>query len=252
MSKRQDLIGKKFGFLKVIDRDNDYISPKGVHYSKFKCKCDCGNIKSIIGSSLLSGCTKSCGCLVKKIVSENQRKKRSCNKYDLSGEYGIGYTSNTNESFYFDLEDYDKIKKYYWLKDSNGYLVSTREKIVYKMHRLIMDCTDSKIFVDHINHNTLDNRKCNLRMASQKQNCWNRFYGKNKQNLHTGVTYITKENAYRTKVSIDNKNYWGYFRVNKYGDEAYKLACEWVEKKDLELKGEFSIYYNHNIDEIKD
>lgn len=241
--KALNLTNKKFGRLTVlykIENSNPI---------KWHCKCDCGNEKDIVATSLNNGYTKSCGCLKKESTSKRFKKY---NSFILSGEYGIGYASNTNNEFYFDLEDYDKIKKYYWLKDSNGYLVSTREKIVYKMHRLIMDCTDSKIFVDHINHNTLDNRKCNLRMASQKQNCWNRFYGKNKQNLHTGVTYITKENAYRTKVSIDNKNYWGYFRVNKYGDEAYKLACEWVEKKDLELKGEFSIYYNHNIDEIKD
>ena len=37
------------------------------------------------------------------------------NKYDLSGEYGIGWTSNTNQEFYFDLEDYDKIKDYCWI-----------------------------------------------------------------------------------------------------------------------------------------
>ena len=33
------------------------------------------------------------------------------NTYDLSGEYGIGYTSK-GEEFYFDLDDYDKIKDY--------------------------------------------------------------------------------------------------------------------------------------------
>ena len=34
------------------------------------------------------------------------------NRYDLSGEYGIGWTTNTNHVFYFDLEDYEKIKDY--------------------------------------------------------------------------------------------------------------------------------------------
>ena len=36
------------------------------------------------------------------------------NKYDLSGEYGIGWTHNTEHEFYFDLEDYDIIKYYCW------------------------------------------------------------------------------------------------------------------------------------------
>ena len=49
------------------------------------------------------------------------RKKH--NKYDLSGEYGIVYTSN-GEEYWFDKEDYDKIKDYYWRKDPHGYLRS--------------------------------------------------------------------------------------------------------------------------------
>lgn len=36
--------------------------------------------------------------------------KHKTNTYDLTGEYGIGYTSSGDE-FWFDLEDYDKIKK---------------------------------------------------------------------------------------------------------------------------------------------
>ena len=35
------------------------------------------------------------------------------NTYDLSGEYGIGY-SNSGKEFYFDLDDYDLIKEIYY------------------------------------------------------------------------------------------------------------------------------------------
>ena len=43
------------------------------------------------------------------------------NTYDLTGEYGIGYTSK-DEEFYFDLEDYDKIKDYCWRITMQGYV----------------------------------------------------------------------------------------------------------------------------------
>ena len=33
--------------------------------------------------------------------------------YDLTGDYGIGYTKEGDE-FWFDKEDYEKIKKYIW------------------------------------------------------------------------------------------------------------------------------------------
>ena len=52
--------------------------------------------------------------------------KRKYNRYDLeSQEYGIGWTSNTNEEFWFDKEDYDKIKNYCWNYHKNkhgGYI----------------------------------------------------------------------------------------------------------------------------------
>ena len=57
----------------------------------------------------------SCGCMLHDIKG---------NKYDLNREYGIGWTSNTNQEFYFDLEDYDKIKNYTWLETDSGYIAS--------------------------------------------------------------------------------------------------------------------------------
>lgn len=56
-----DLVGKKFGKLLVLERDNS--KPKG-HQQKvyWICECECGNIISVDGTHLKSGHTKSCGC----------------------------------------------------------------------------------------------------------------------------------------------------------------------------------------------
>ena len=62
-----NLIGKRFGRLMVYDREWDKGDKKG---SYWKCKCDCGNEKSIAGSALKSGATQSCGCLNKEINSQ--------------------------------------------------------------------------------------------------------------------------------------------------------------------------------------
>ena len=83
---------------------------------RWVCQCSCSTSKTIevTGSRLRSGETRSCGCLQKELARKRVEKE---NKYDLiSCDYGIGYTTNTNEPFYFDLEDYDKIKKYHWQK----------------------------------------------------------------------------------------------------------------------------------------
>lgn len=62
MPKLEDLTGKKFNHLKVIERD---LTAKR---TKWICQCDCGRIKSIDACHLKSGATTSCGCEHKKIV----------------------------------------------------------------------------------------------------------------------------------------------------------------------------------------
>jgi hypothetical protein len=64
--KNKTLIGKKFGNLEVISRQTS-IKTKNASSSTWKCKCDCGNLKIIRGSSLRGGKTKSCGCLIYKL-----------------------------------------------------------------------------------------------------------------------------------------------------------------------------------------
>ena len=62
---------------------------------------------------------KSCGCLQKESEIKNGKRNHKTNVYDLNGEYGIGWTFNTNKMFYFDLTDYDLIKNYCWFEHCN-------------------------------------------------------------------------------------------------------------------------------------
>ena len=112
MGRLVDLTGQKFGRLTVIERADEYVSPKGQRHIRWFCKCDCGNYVTVKGNHLKSGNTKSCGCLDSEIVSKRNKDNKKFNEYNLSGEYGIGYTAK-GEEFYFDLEDYYKIKDYY-------------------------------------------------------------------------------------------------------------------------------------------
>ena len=63
MSKLIDLTGQKFGWLTVIERAEDYITPAGRRLVAWKCRCECGNIISALSSNLTSGNTSSCGCI---------------------------------------------------------------------------------------------------------------------------------------------------------------------------------------------
>ena len=81
MSKINDLTGKKFGKLTVIK----YYGSNKYKRALWLCKCDCGNIKVIVGNSLISGLTISCGCYNKESASKRftKHKLSSCKLYKV-------------------------------------------------------------------------------------------------------------------------------------------------------------------------
>lgn len=74
-------IGKRFGKLTVIAYDHDvyyYHGGKWTPTSYWKCRCDCGNVKSIALCSLISGKSKSCGCNIPEITRQSHTKHGLC------------------------------------------------------------------------------------------------------------------------------------------------------------------------------
>ena len=58
-----DLTGQRFGRLIVIEYNKQT--------KKWKCQCDCGNIKEVQSANLRRGATQSCGCLQKEKITNN-------------------------------------------------------------------------------------------------------------------------------------------------------------------------------------
>ena len=74
-----DLTGQRFGRLTVIKEADKYISPQGLKFAQWLCKCDCGNDTIVLATNLKKGTTKSCGC-----YNIEQAKKRLFK--DLTGQ----------------------------------------------------------------------------------------------------------------------------------------------------------------------
>lgn len=244
MIKVKDLTGMRFGRLTVVKRAEDYIEPSGRHRIKWLCKCDCGNETIVIGNNLTKkNGTKSCGCFAKENMSKIKKKY---NTYDLTGEYGVGYTSK-EEEFYFDLEDYDLIKDYYWGIDANGYvrtrILNGKDKPCIYMHRLVFGLLDSKLDVDHIHHKKNDNRKSELRICTHQENCMNTKIQKNNVTGVTGVSY-RKDNCkkkYRVTISANGED----IKIGSY--ENFEDAVEARIKAENEYYGEYS-YRNSQME----
>ena len=234
-----NLTGKIFGQLEVLRRGEDYITPKGQHKTQWWCICSCGRTPEFLVTSthLKSGHTIRCLKCAKEAARKTLTK---LNKYDLSGEYGRGCTSNTNKEFYFDLEDYDKIKNYGWREiktglKSNGKFnpyISTSSGML--LHRLIMNADVDKS-VDHKNHNTFDNRKENLRICTILENNLNR----EPPRKETPGVYKKSNGRWEARIQYKRKVYClGTFDTK---EEAVKARKE----KEDELFGEFS--YDNSI-----
>lgn len=247
MSRLKDLTGQRFGRLVVIERTENFITPSGQPQTAWLCQCDCGNILKTRSLSLTNGITKSCGCLAKELRVARMKKY---NTYDLSGEYGIGYTSK-GEEFYFDLEDYDKIKDYCWSKH-HEYIIAKNifknDRTFVNFHRLVMDVSDEKIKVDHINHNKSDNRKSNLRLVTDSQNSMNRTVASHNT---SGVTGVSKHNGkWVARIGIgSNRIFLGCY--NSYFD-AVKARKEAEEKYYKEYSYDNSVNKCNKEDIIND
>lgn len=76
-----------------------------------------------------------------------------------------------------DNEDFDRVNQYNWNCLNHGAAQARIGKTRVQMHRFILglheEAGDTKTIVDHINHNRLDNRRCNLRIATHGQNSGN-------------------------------------------------------------------------------
>lgn len=188
---------------------------KNENRQEYWCSCSCGrytkdNPKLVRYQRMVNGSIKSCGCYNRerssRMISEYNKSLIRGNMYDLSGEYGIGYTSN-GEEFYFDLEDYDKIKDYTWFINS-GYVRTKRDGRVIKLHKLLCEREE----IDHFNRNKLDNRKSNLRPITHKQNMLNRSIAVNNTSGVTGVSFNKSHNKWYAGISENgNRHNLGYF-----------------------------------------
>lgn len=83
----EDLVGKRFGMWTVLAlaeapfRDADGRS----HLTKWKCRCDCGTVKSVAACSLKSGDSPSCGCKTRLVFG----KRWVTHGLSKTPEYGI-------------------------------------------------------------------------------------------------------------------------------------------------------------------
>lgn len=128
-----------------------------------------------------------------------------------------------------DDADYDWINQWKWhaqkIKTGGYYASTTINGQPVLMHRLILDTPDN-LEVDHKIHNTLDNRRLNLRNCNRSQNNRNRSSHKGSSQFK-GVCFDKAKKMFRAYIYADNKQKnLGFYQDENYAARVYNAAAQ--------------------------
>ena len=142
-----------------------------------------------------------------------------------------------------DEEDYDRVMALHWgidkaaIKRRHGLVYffhsfrDSGEKRYYRvaLHRYILGLAHNNgLVVDHINGDTFDNRKCNLRICTSAENSKNARTPITNTSGYKGVSYRRHTNRYISRIRVNNEGiYLGSFDTP---EEAYVAYCNASKK----------------------
>ena len=141
-----------------------------------------------------------------------------------------------------DDADYEWLNQWTWcaqyhLGVDSYYAVSSEilpngKKVRVYMHRLILSLKyGDKRYGDHIYHDTLDNRRSEIRVVTQRQNLQNRRDGSSK---YPGVSWDKPCNKWRAQIVVNKKKKWlGNFDIELEASKVYNDAVNRLKKLEL-------------------
>jgi hypothetical protein len=135
-----------------------------------------------------------------------------------------------------DAADYEWLMQWKWLaswseKTQSFYAKRSDRvgsgRIYYSMHRVILGLVQGDTRKgDHENHDTLDNRRSNLRIATSAQNCQNMDRARPNRSGYKGVCWHGKSKMYVARLYINGRaKYLGYFHDPAEAHMAYQAAA---------------------------
>lgn len=148
-------------------------------------------------------------------------------KIYLSGKYAKGRQALVDDA------DYEWLNGYRWHCDPKGYAMRSQKTgrtpsgvESFRMHREIMNAPKD-MQVDHINGDTLDNRRGNLRLATPEQNARNAGSRRGSRSKYKGVTWDRTMQMWRSKIREgEGDKYLGDYLTQAEAALAYNKAAK--------------------------
>lgn len=176
MSRRLNIQqGQRFGRFVIIEEaePNDKYKKRNM-----LVRCDCGTVKTVHLTAMMSGGTVSCGCIM-------VRPRRTDEPPAVDGCRWVAVYPD--KWALVDESDFPRVSSVLWRRHSRYAATKTetnnsRGFMNELMHRFMFkDEIPKGLFVDHINGNGLDNRRVNIRFATRQQNGHNSRPPKNRR-----------------------------------------------------------------------
>ncbi len=139
-----------------------------------------------------------------------------------------------------DDEDYEWLMQWKWYADYSRSKFYARRlqrigitDVKITMHRMLLGLKPDDIKRgDYINGNSLDNRKSNLRICTQANNCKNRGSNLNATSRFKGVSYKKRDEIWVAQITVDKKKLWlGQFPYTSEGEVAAAKCYDEAAKK---------------------
>ena len=167
-------------------------------------------------------------------------KKKEPNKVEFNKDMCFLIDEKGNRCC-IDLEDYERVKGYYWHKNREGYWCAwdNIENKIIKLYRFVMKENDPNVNIDHRFGNKDDNRKSQLRRCTTKENTWNSGLSVLNKTSCPGVVKYDYNSEYNWQVTYSRRE---NDKNKKYHIGLYKTFEEAVfvrKTVELLLKGEF-------------
>jgi len=139
-----------------------------------------------------------------------------------------------NKLLIWDYEDLYLVESHTWHCSSNGYAVTwtSSSTALQFFHNMVMRHILTHITVDHINRNSLDNHKSNLRLVDRRIQTINQGIKSNNTSGVMGVSYDKRGDRWMAKWrDIDGNQCHKCFSSKKYGNDIAKAkAIEYLQR----------------------
>ena len=225
-TKVDSMIGQIYGRLTVLSLDKSPHKRAGKFYL---CKCECGKETIVLGSSLRSGHTRSCGCLQREIIANTGHK----NMKDLSGQHFgkltvlklSGFT-NTNKAIWYCKCDCGR-------------------EIEVRACNLISGNTQSCGCIQSINEANIQNILTQYKVNFQTQYSFPDLYGDSKP-LRFDFAIFNKDKTLNCLIEYQGSQHWDL--NNPWHTEQLEIYDD--KKKQYCKEHNITLYYLTKMDNI--